>query len=594
MAIAPARSLYIDPIRPGELVDINFAVCYYVIGLPFNGAVCEDLPSNQYFNATVSWEYFVGEDEDNIPYLVSGNIESDTLNNVMNGFKFKAPEYMNIGSLQVKVTVSTTYNGSTIIAEDYITIEPDTSVIVKYNPESIAPGDTTKLIIRKVLYGGSIVNYSPLQSFEVGMINGCALGKLNKDEVDTNYLYGVTQPVYFIADSSADSGVVKVKVGLIIKDWEVTGKIVNSKNQNIQSKVENSVNEYCFIGNFKSVIFGEGDVVVKKKYELEILEPTSTSEEWITNEPKMPEVICKARLKNYDKGDVTFEWEYFVRYRIYRHYFETDDTLCSRTGMVKFIDTTYANNSNITTWSNNFLKSKLDSVEFIGKYYTCDDTIHSWAEGEEVFTGGWVYVQATAKNSAGVILGFKQIDGGVILGHNPTKEEIINYAEPKEFKAIIVHEGSYGDDKLMQFNIQDQDLYYRTFKHILFGWKYNKRGYPTYGVPNGFGLSKIDNNPYPSEMDLWNWKSNVNSGKIRFDTAVSEAVSYLNKFKIDYTNEIKLMNAYQHYNGNRFYHTWDKDKQKWVPKSYLIDKNGKIIQKENYGGKVINVYNTLP
>jgi hypothetical protein len=500
---------------------------------------------------------------------------------------------MNIGSLQVKVTVRTTYNGSTIIAEDYITIEPDTSVIVKYNPESIAPGDTTELIIRKVLYGGSIVNYSPLQSFEVGMINGCALGKLNKDEVDTNYLYGVTQPVYFIADSSADSGVVKVKVGLIIKDWEVTGKIVNSKNQNIQSKVENSVNEYCFIGNFKSVIFGEGNVVVEKKYELEILEPTSTSEEWITPEPNMPQVICKARLKNYDKGNISFEWEYWISYTLLRHEYKSIDTLMRRTGKIQICGKSYSNNSEISSWTVPFDKDSLKYVLLTVKQPEIPDWSQyggdnnekrtNWEEGDEIFFGGDVFLQITAKNNNGNILGFKQQNSGKIIGKNPFLQDVLNYITSKEFKAIVKHEA-----KSKQFNDN----------HIN---KYNGKGYPIYGPPNGYGLAQIDNPP-PLEMDLWNWKSNLNRGKSIYDDKKIDAYNFMEEHPNTYTEEMLLKCAFQKYNMNgyqkdtkiiHYYWRWDNYQGKWVDDEYIIERTKALGFKERYGITIWNIYKSL-
>jgi len=587
MAIAPARSLYIDPIRPGELVDINFAVCYYVIGLPFNGAVCEDLPSNQYFNATVSWEYFVGEDEDNIPYLVSGNIESDTLNNVMNGFKFKAPEYMNIDSLQVKVTVSTTYNGSTIIAEDYITIEPDTSVIVKYNPKSIAPGDTTELIIQKVLYGGSIVNYSPLQSFEVGMINGCALGKLNKDEVDTNYLYGVTQPVYFIADSSADSGVVKVKVGLIIKDWEVTGKIVNSKNQNIQSKVENSVNEYCFIGNFKSVIFGEGDVTVEKSKLLIIVDkpPPYKNDVYISQEPSMPRVICKARLNNYSKGVVKFRWAYWVTNDFPRRNKDSEGNyynLCHRISQSVFLGYSYANNEDTTKWTVPFVK---DSGYYYFKAiwyknssqhpaYGCNDFTTEYEGVNEVFTGGEVSIKVTAYNSKGEEIDSDSIWVGKLLGQNQEDiNTIYEYAHDNDVKAIIVHESA-----TEQFETTNN--YYPMYES----------GCPRYGYPNGYGLMQLDK-PAAVEEQLWNWKSNIEGGKKLFAEKKKEALDDFKKWDVPINepnwNMYFLINSFHKYNtGSSRYKYYSKSKT-WGINPLLKD------PKNNYGDKVYKKYLSL-
>jgi hypothetical protein len=308
----------------------------------------------------------------------------------------------------------------------------------------------------------------------------------------------------------------------------------------------------------------------------------------------MPSLECSAKVDNYSKGTVTFEWEFYVRYNIYRHLFKTDDTLCSRIAMVKFADTTFAENNETTSWTNDFNVNALDSLLFVGKYYTCDDTIRTWEFGDYIFTGGWIWIQATAKNSRGKIIAFKQQSGGQILGLNANSNTMINFAEPKEFKAIIKHESSFGDGIFAQFNIVDKDQRYKLYGYRLEGWKYNRRGYPRYGVPNGFGLAQIDKQPYPNEMDLWNWKYNINDGRTRYEDGLNAARTYLNSFKQEYSNEILLMNAYQNYNTGGFYHEWDYKKQEWTSLSYLKDKNGKINEDKNYGGKVINVYNSLP
>ncbi len=60
------------------------------------------------------------------------------------------------------------------------------------------------------------------------MMDGCVLGKLSKAGTDTNYFYGVTQPFYFVADSSADSGVVSIRVGVI--DMNPQNRILNNNN----------------------------------------------------------------------------------------------------------------------------------------------------------------------------------------------------------------------------------------------------------------------------------------------------------------------------------------------------------------------------
>jgi len=61
-------------------------------------------------------------------------------------------------------------------------------------------------------------------------------------------------------------------------------------------------------------------------------------------------------LKDYNKGDVTFNWEYWVSYELYRHEFYRDIDICSRTGKIKFIGESQAENSNNTQWNVRFEK----------------------------------------------------------------------------------------------------------------------------------------------------------------------------------------------------------------------------------------------
>ncbi|MGA9292872.1 MAG: hypothetical protein WBV81_09760 [Ignavibacteriaceae bacterium] len=97
-------------------------------------------------------------------------------------------------------------------------------------PATIAAGDTAKIIIQKRNLDGIVEDCPPEQPFEIGMVDGCMLGSilasspLEEDSgayfIDT-YFWGVNQtnPIYFIADSSADSGLFKIRAGLI-ENWE--------------------------------------------------------------------------------------------------------------------------------------------------------------------------------------------------------------------------------------------------------------------------------------------------------------------------------------------------------------------------------------
>ncbi|NWG27572.1 MAG: hypothetical protein HXY48_03445 [Ignavibacteriaceae bacterium] len=440
------------------------------------------------------------------------------------------------------------------------------SLDVKVVPDTIYPGDTAQVVIKKRLPDGTLVDFDSTQTYEAGMLDGCILGKLVAGNQEGAYIVDVLQPIYFIADTSADStGTVLLRVGLIDP--------VDKQNNKGDQQVE-FLEIDCFFG-WQSESYD--DVSVVKDNPLEIMYPTADTTEWISAEPQMPAVICKAKLKNYNKGSVTFEWEYWIRYTLYRHEFYTADTLCRRTGMVKISGTSNANNSDTTFWTVPFNIANLDSAEFKGKHYSqeggCDAIINEWYEGDSIFTGGYVFIQVTAKNNSGQIIGFKQQDGGKILGTNPDPQSVKDYANPIDYKAIVYHESAIQGVKFQHFNTKDNDLYYKSFHGWLYGWKYNKKGYPTYGVPNGFGLAKIDNSPSPTEMDLWHWKHNLETGKDRFDTAKNTSMDYILNRGAYYLEDKFLMNAYQNYNSNERYWNWNR----W---------NGSIMRLWNYHGKV--------
>jgi hypothetical protein len=91
------------------------------------------------------------------------------------------------------------------------------------------------------------------------MLDGCMLGKLSNAGIDTNYFYGVTQPFYFIADSSADSGIVKLRLGIIDN---TTG------NKSGRGRITTEEGEYCFLSAFQSEKYKDVEVKVEKVYEI--------------------------------------------------------------------------------------------------------------------------------------------------------------------------------------------------------------------------------------------------------------------------------------------------------------------------------------
>lgn len=151
-----------------------------------------------------------------------------------------------------------------------IYIDPDNPEIspleVTADPAEIAQGDTTLLIIKRKYLDGRIEDFSETATFEVGMLDGCLLGKIHAEGTDTNYIYGVTQPIYFVADSSADSGTVKLRVGIINEMIILTRSSGSGAEDALEGGIQpdNPVNEYCFFEFYQSPQFKDVDVLVKK------------------------------------------------------------------------------------------------------------------------------------------------------------------------------------------------------------------------------------------------------------------------------------------------------------------------------------------
>jgi len=109
---------------------------------------------------------------------------------------------------------------------------------------------------------GDYVEFDSLQTFELGMLDGCILGKLSSAGIDTNYFYGVTQPFYFIADTSADSGSVNIRVGLIDMSQQNRSLTNNNTPEN------DYPTEYCFYNIYQTDLYLDVPLPIEQKYEI--------------------------------------------------------------------------------------------------------------------------------------------------------------------------------------------------------------------------------------------------------------------------------------------------------------------------------------
>lgn len=181
-----------------------------------------------------------------------------------------------------------------------------TNIVVTIDPPLIFPGDTANVIIKNRLADGTLIDFPPTQKFEAAMLDGCIYGQLKAGVDSGAHLNNVFQPLIFIADTgSIDSGAVLLRVGLV--EETALNKL----------EIQTGLTSDCFTGYFISKNYNDANVPIENP--LYIIYPTGNSEEWITEEPQIPSVECKAKLKNYNGGLVTFEWEYWISYTLLRH-----------------------------------------------------------------------------------------------------------------------------------------------------------------------------------------------------------------------------------------------------------------------------------
>jgi len=363
----------------------------------------------------------------------------------------------------------------------------------------------------------------------------------------------------------------------------IAGKI-NYPIQQQKPPVENTT-AYCFIGEIERDFMGDGNVVVGKPEIILIREnpPPYKNDFYITKEPAMPTIIVKAKLNNYNKGQVKFRWAYWVTSDFPRRNIDSEGNyydLCHRISQSVFLGYSYSNNQDTTRWTVPFLRDSgfyyFKAIWYKGSAndhpaYGCDNFYREYEGGNEVFTGGEVSVKVIAYDFEGREIDSDSIWFGKLLGQNQDNIEVIyDYAKENEIIAIIKHES-----RTEQF--ETKNSLYPMYE----------AGWPKYGYPNGYGLMQIDNTPAAVEEQLWNWKSNIDVGKSRFTTAKSEVQEYIDKNNATYVDSVFYMNAYQNYNsGIRRYWDWDKRKGIWK------ESENKGNNPE-YGQKVYNILKQL-
>ena len=473
-----------------------------------------------------------------------------------------------------------------ILSRDYasgqLTIAWD-SLDVKVVPDTIYPGDTAQVVIKKRLPDGTLTDFDSTQTYEVGMLDGCILGKIVAGEEEGPHVVDVFQPIYFVADTSADTtGSVLLRVGLV--------EPYDFKKPNKEKLQTDILESDCFFG-WQSNSYD--NVFVVKDKPLEIIYPTPLINELITDDPQMPEVICKARLKKFYMGIIKYEWKYIVQKTYNRRKSDNGNSICDRISKCEFQGVSYSNVAGqITEWTVPFIK---DSGYFYFKavqnfqdrynpkpYYGCGGAVNYWYDetSDEIFTAGNVSITLIAKyyQTGEVIARLENVRLNKILGENPADPETYGtYANSNKIKAILWKEGRY-----RQFTHQETD------PNQL--WPYDGDGWPLYGEPNGYGIMQLDNTPAATERQLWNWKANVDGGKQKLNKIITKVDEYIAKKRATNEEKYRLTNAFHDYHiGNyTYYYIWEGRKWDINPNRGYDGK-----KKSEYGKIVYNKYTEL-
>ncbi|MEP0860553.1 MAG: hypothetical protein HRF52_03845 [Ignavibacterium sp.] len=94
-----------------------------------------------------------------------------------------------------------------------VTIE-DYELLVEIEPTIIRSGEEALITVKKQYLDGRVEEFPAGQLFEVGMMEGCAAGGLVNGADTTAYIYGIVQPVKFVAADSLENEEEMVRIGV--------------------------------------------------------------------------------------------------------------------------------------------------------------------------------------------------------------------------------------------------------------------------------------------------------------------------------------------------------------------------------------------
>jgi hypothetical protein len=154
-------------------------------------------------------------------------------------------------------------------------------------------------------------------------------------------------------------------------------------------------------------------------------------------------------------------------------------------------------------------------------------------------------------------------DRMMIIGKNPTQQEITNYIQSNSVPAIYPVNAGFGY----------HDVLSRIMREESRSTQFLADGCPLFNTGNDGGAGLFQITP-PDTQDVWNWRANVDSGIRIFKNKLSESRRYdarvirasrkeianltnsLNLTRIDipsWTDRMLLREAVQRYNGGRLH-----------------------------------------
>ncbi len=469
----------------------------------------------------------------------------------------------NSEEILIKITSSIEDSESEIIS---FTVKPP-GLFIKADPEEISLSDSSNIEVFWYNEMDSLELVPDDYAFQVEIIEGAQYGDIfdpisNESGDLFNEIY---QGFSFKSDSlmEIDSAAVYIRVSTLVFGGGFIGKsdgetnvdknktiamnksetFNSDKGENIKSpNIVTKSNEAVWV----SEIYGIIRIIVNNGIMIEILEPKATNSVSyiISSEPRMPNIITRARLKNYNGGSVGFTFNFSIKYieeqetpnRVINDLFE---------GIVE------VQNSEIAEWT----------IPWNG-----------------LFRGGaidTISIEAVADN----IKYTKSINNPfTITGSNPPSQEIKDGLTVQQ--QVIIYKESYP-----------------KWKH------FNSNGLPIWGAPHGYGLMQLDN-PRATDQQVWNWNENIEAGIDLLDAKYNRGLGFPSRLRnragrdkplcfrnvTDFTTEEQIWKeAFQRYNGNE---NW-----RWVPDDERDpNSNGhweQIVYDNQYGVDAWNLYSNI-